>query len=97
MAIPYPGEVFGPYVLEPIGGFMSYWGEAVIFPLAHWMGWAAIIFSLIMIVRNIWWNISTGGPENRAQAAIARWDADFEKNRQKEAALNPVGENRQRK
>lgn len=72
MAIPYPGEVLGPYVFEPIGGFMSYWGEAVIFPLAHWVGWAAIIFSLVMIVRNIWWNISTGGPENRAQAAIAR-------------------------
>lgn len=72
MAIPYPGEVFGPYVFEPIGGFLSHWSEGVLFPIAHWMAWATTILSSIMIVRKIWWDISTGGPENRAQAAIAR-------------------------
>lgn len=71
LAIPYPSEVFTPYILEPTGEFLSAWGDAVLFPLAHWMAWITIILSSIMIIRKIWWEFATGGPENRVQAEVA--------------------------
>lgn len=82
LAIPYPSEIVTPYILEPIGQFFNAWGPPVIYPLAHWAAGIAITLSFIGLFRFIWWDISTGGPQNRAQAAIARTHMEAERQRQ---------------
>lgn len=81
MAIPYPSEILGPYVFEPIGEFLAYFGPTVLFPLAHWAAWITITLCVMAILKTIWWDISTGGRQNRIQAAIARKHQEQERQR----------------
>lgn len=97
MAIPYPSEIFVPYVVEPIGEFLNAWGPPVLFPIVHWMAWVTITLSSVMIIRKVWWEVATGGPENRAQAAIALSHENMERARQEAMQKIKFGENQQRR
>jgi hypothetical protein len=94
MAIPYPSEIFGPYVAEPIGDFLSAWGPPVLFPIATWVLLIVLLALFVVMARAVWLDISTGGPLNRSQREQELAHAKMEANRQ---FLNPVGENQQRK
>lgn len=107
MAIPYPSDILIPYLIEPVGEFLNAWGPPVLFPIAHWLAWVTIGLSSIMVIKIIWWDVSTGGPLNRVQRKIALSHQKMEADRQAglrkisekyglHDATNPVGENQQR-